>query len=61
MSALGFPHHLWAADAYAVAVQQRQNLPSPVDWDVKMFPVIMKVPHLPLGCNDALGLVLLSS
>lgn len=23
--ALGFPHHLWAADAYAVAVHQRQN------------------------------------
>lgn len=35
--------------------------PSPVDWDVKMLAVIMKVPCLPLGCNDALGLVLLSS
>lgn len=61
-AALGFPHHLWAADVYSMAVEQKQNSfpPSSGNWDVKMFPVITKIPHLHLECNDALGLVLSS-
>lgn len=33
MAALGFPHHLWAADVYSMAVQQRQSsFPTQPSW-----------------------------